>query len=258
MRSPRLSPSPSYAQARGHRMWLVFFALPVLTFLALALRNQEFHSQVGMTLVSVGILILLSAFTVPSGGAKSGAVKLRSSRFLTFAAPNILPTVVVAMTCVTVAGGVMVFGSPLEVGQITRQSGSGRYSDVGLLVSGLIGLGATVPFLFRPSTSGVALTDEGVVAESNAVRSVHVPWNQLREVELSARGRAKIIRLHDTHGHTHVLGVGVLASDPLVVAEAIAYFRDHSEHRSCLGGNPLEALALVVDVVALPRTPMQS
>ena len=92
---------------------------------------------------------------------------------------------------------------------------------------------------------GITVSPDGV-SWQDLKRSGLVHWKDLVSVELGAYKRRKRLYLHDLDGELHVIEPSGMGSDPIVIAEAIAYFHAHPKHRDKLG-DPTAALALFTE-----------
>lgn len=249
VREPQLVVPEGFAGARGSAKFLALVLVPAALCCAVLVLGMPIFLMAMLLSAMLGVTVLCATLVLPLRGTAAGTIRLAPSEPLRFASPAAPNFIWLAMALIVVSG--FLFSFELLLGATTQRhlgipesGGLLRYSGPAVLVMGLLGLGASLRGLRRPT--GLTLSEDGVLGSGSLVEPIQVPWSALRGVTLAAEGKIKVVRLHNIHGFTHTLRPILLGSDPVIIAETIEYFRVHPDERTQLE-RPLDALALVID-----------
>lgn len=247
VRDPLLTVPPGYTQARGMLDRFVFLALPVTVLYTLIVFNPVNGAvyRVAMLCLGAGLLLFVASFFLGTRVPKTKA-RIDAVGPVQFVSRRMAPAAASGMLLFTAAQLLLLFEPGLTGGFPSRSVGGTGLSNLVILGVGILGLSGAVYFWFQPRSGGVTLDAEGVRGEARSTAPVAVLWQDLSSVEILVVRGFKIIRLTETTGGEHLIRPTMHGSDPVIVAETIAYFLAHPERRAVLD-HPLEALALVGD-----------
>lgn len=253
VREPQLALPPGYKHASGMVDRFVLFALPLMVFASLIAFDPSTSDtfRLGQSGLVVGFLLFFGSGFYGTRAPRAGA-RLRATGPLQFVSKRIAPMAACGALIYTVAVLLLVFG-PVELRDLSpNRSVFWRSSGLSYIIFGLAGLGVTGYFVFAPRVGEITLDSTGVHGRARSTKPAEVRWADLKAVDIVVGGGFKRIRLTDKAGDTHLVHLTMHGSDPVLVAETIAFFLAHPEHRAALE-HPMAALALVVDLKTTPE-----